>query len=239
MEAPPFSQPFMYWVGMDLDPAISAAEKQELGDFYSRVHAREVVAANPGFVGASRYELLDPDPRGRVHAGPQWLAVYELENEAAAATYAARNDGPAENRPTYSTWPDSRKYTSTVWRMLWRELATCGSAQQLPESIFMVGMNVPSDTDAAGLAEFNEFYTNTHVPEVVSYGGYARGTRFELHRAFAHPEPGSPRFCAVYEADAAATAQRNERRSNRAPLSSGPPTWEKHDTLWRLVYKRV
>jgi hypothetical protein len=224
---------------MDLDPAISASEKEELSDFYSRVHAREVVAANPGFVGTARYELLDPDPRGGVHAGPPWLAVYELENEAAAATYAQRNDGPAGNRPTYSTWPASRKYTNTVWRMLWTNLATCGSATGLPESIFMVGMNVPADTDAAGLGEFNTFYTNTHVPEVMAYGGYARGTRYELHRAFAHPEPGSPRFCAIYEADAAATEQRNERRSNRAPLSSGPPTWEKHDTLWRLVYKRL
>ena len=24
-----------------------------------------------------------------------------------------------------------------------------------------------------------------------------------------------------------------------SPLSSGPPTWEKHDTLWRLVYRRI
>lgn len=239
MEAPPFSQPFMYWVGMDLDPAIPATEKEELSDFYSRVHAREVVAANPGFVGVTRYELLDPDPRGGMHTGPRWLAAYEVENEAAAATYAQRNDGPAEGRPTYSTWPEGRRYTSTVWRMLWHQIATRGTAAEPPDSIFMVGMNVPPDTDAAGLAEFNTFYSNTHVPEVMEYGAYARGTRLELHRAFAHPEPGCPRFCAVYEADAATTAQRNERRSNRAPLSSGPPTWEQHDTIWRLVYKRI
>lgn len=229
----------MYWVGMDLDPAISATEKAELSDFYSRVHLPEVVAANPGFVGGARYELLDPDPRGGVHRGPLWLAAYELENEAAATTYAQRNDGPPAGLPTYSTWPASRKYTSTVWRMQWHRLATAGSATQPPDSIFMVGMNVQPGTDAAGLAEFNTFYTNTHVPEVMEYGGYARGTRFELHRAFAHPEPGCPRFCAVYEADEAATAKRNERRSNRPPLSSGPPAWEQHDTVWRLVYKRL
>ena len=229
----------MYWVGMNLDPALSAGEKAELSDFYSRVHVPEVVAANPGFVGGSRYELLDPDPRGGRHVGPQWLAVYELENEAAATTYAQRNDGPAENRPKYTAFPPARKYLDTVWRMQWHHLATCGSTQQLPQSIFMVGMNIPPDTDAAGLAEFNTFYTNTHVPEVVQYGGYARGTRFELQRAFAHPEPGCPRFCAVYEADAEATAHRNDRRANRAPLTSGPPTWEKHDTIWRLVYKRI
>ena len=35
----------------------------------------------------------------------------------------------------------------------------------------MVGMNVPPDTDAAGLAEFNAFYTNIDVPEVVKYKG--------------------------------------------------------------------
>ena len=96
----------------------------------------------------------------------------------------------------------------------------------------MVGMNVPADTDAAGLAEFNEFYTNIHVPEVMAIRGYSRGTRLELHRAFLHPEPGCPRFCAVYETDPNA-------KPGRRPLSSGPPTWEKHDTLWRLAYRRV
>jgi hypothetical protein len=240
MGAPPFSKPFMYWVGMDLDPAISTAEKAELSDFYSRVHVPEVVGGNAGFVGGSRYELLDPDPRGGVHAGPRWLAAYELENEAAATTYAQRNAGAvAADNPKYSAWPDSRKYLKIVWRMQWRHLATCGNASEPPESIFMVGMNVPPDTDAAGLADFNTFYTHTHVPEVMEYGGYARGTRFELHHAFAHPEPGCPRFCAIYEADAAATEHRNERLANRAPLSSGPPTWEKHDTIWRLVYQRL
>src|SRR5262249_279053 len=121
MEALPFSQPFMYWVGMDLDPAISPAEKDELSDFYSRVHVPEVVAANAGFVGGSRYELLDPDPRGGVHTGPRWLAAYELENEAAATTYAQRNDGPGVIQSTYSTWPESRKHLRIVWRMLWHQ----------------------------------------------------------------------------------------------------------------------
>ena len=73
----------------------------------------------------------------------------------------------------------------------------------------------------------------------------ARGTRFELYREFRHPQPGCPRFCAIYEADEAATQANQQRRSQPtpqsgdSPLSSGPPTWEKHDTLWRLVYRRV
>jgi hypothetical protein len=99
----------------------------------------------------------------------------------------------------------------------------------------MVGMHVPPDTDEAGLAEFNAFYTDIHVPEVMAYRGYGRGTRCELYRAFRHLQPGCPRFCAIYEADAATTVAHQQRRDTpqpgRSPLSSGPPTWEKHDTL--------
>ena len=90
-----------------------------------------------------------------------------------------------------------------------------------------------------GLSEFNAFYTGIHVPEVMAYGGYSRGTRFELYREFAHPAPGCPRFCAIYEADAATTEARATRRAAGGSLSPGPAVWEKHDTIWRLVYRRI
>ncbi len=109
--------------------------------------------------------------------------------------------------------------------------------------MYWVGINTPPNLDEAGLAEFNEFYTNIHVPEVMANLGYSRGTRFELYRAFRHPAPGCPQFCAIYEGDEAATAANQQRRAKPQPggsaFSSGPPTWEKHDTLWRLVYRRI
>jgi len=238
-----FAYPFMYWVGMHTSPDTDPAAVAEFSQFYSTVHVPEVVASNPGFVRGTRYELLQPDPRGDY--GPRWLAVYEMDGEAAARTYATRNDGPPEGRPRYTPGPAAWQQTQSVWRMIWRHVSSSGTASQSPHSIFMVGMNVPPDTDEAELAEFNAFYTNIHVPEVMERGGYARGTRWELHRAFRHPQPGCPRFCAIYEADAAATQANQQRRSNPTPqpgdhpLSSGPPTWEKHDTLWRLVYRRI
>jgi hypothetical protein len=231
-----FTHPFMYWVGMDTDPRTSPEALAEFNHFYSTIHANEVLAAHPGFVRASRYELLDPDPRGGEHRGPRWLAVYEMADEAAAEQYIKDNARPWLHRRQYSAWPPARKRAKTVWRMIWRQISTTGSTDELPASIFMVGMNVPADTDASGLAQFNAFYTDTHVPEVMAGGGYTRGTRFELYRDFAHPAPGCPRFCAIYQADAAATEERTKRAAARAPLSSGPPTWENHETVWRLVY---
>jgi hypothetical protein len=229
----------MYWVGMETDPRTTPEALAEFNRFYNETHVHEVIAAHPGFVSVSRYELLEQDPRGGIHCGPRWLASYEMNDEEAATKYIQDNDRPWLHRRKYSPWPAARKRAKTAWRIIWRQLAARGKTEKPPESIFMVGMNVPADTTEAQLAEFNAFYTETHVPEVMEYGGYARGTRFELYRAFAHPEPGCPRFCAIYEADAAATESRNERRENRPALSSGPPTWEQHDTIWRLVYRRI
>jgi hypothetical protein len=229
----------MYWVGMDTDPRTTAEALAEFNRFYSATHVHEVIDAHPGFVSVSRYELLDPDPRGGLHSGPRWLAAYEMQDEASALRYLEDDKRPWLHRKRYSPWPPARRRAKTTWRMLWRQISVTGSANQPPESIYIVGMNVPADADARGLAEFNSFYTQTHVPEVLAYGGYSRGTRYELYRAFAHPAPGCPRFCAVYEADAAATESREARRAARGTLSSGPPAWEQHDTLWRLVYRLI
>jgi len=229
----------MYWVGMDTDPRTTAEALAEFNRFYNSTHVHEVIAAHPGFVSVSRYELLDADPRGGIHCGPRWLAAYEMQDEQAALAYIKDNERPWLHRRKYSPWPAARKRAKTVWRMIWRQVASRGTAGEPPESIFMVGMNVPADASSEELAEFNSFYTETHVPEVMAYGGYSRATRFELYREFAHPAPGCPRFCAIYEADAAATGSRERRRAERPTLSSGPPVWEQHDTLWRLVYRRI
>ena len=59
-----FAYPFMYWVGMHTSPDTDPAAVAEFSQFYSTVHVPEVVASNPGFVRGTRYELLQPDPRG-------------------------------------------------------------------------------------------------------------------------------------------------------------------------------
>jgi hypothetical protein len=237
--AGPFDHPFMYWVGMDTDPRTTPEALAEFNHFYSTTHVHEVIAAHPGFIGVSRYELLDEDPRGGSHQGPRWLAAYAMQDEAAAERYLKDNARPWLHRKQYSPWPAARKRAKTTWRMLWRQLATHGSSDGLPASIFLVGMNIPPGTDDAELAAFNQFYTSTHLPEVMAAAGYSRATRFELYRGFAHPDPGAPRFVAVYEADAVATEERQARRAARGSLSSGPPAWEAHDTLWRLTYRLI
>jgi len=234
--------PFMYWVGMNTPVDGSDAELAEFNDFYSNVHVHEVVGANPGFIRATRYELHEQDARGDF--GPRWLAVYEMDGEAAATAYVERNDGPPEGRPQYTPGPSLWQRYQPWWRLIWDrfvpkegDLGSAGAPY-----LFLVGMDVPKDTSAKDLADFNEFYTNTHVPEVVAAGDYMRGSRFELRNGLRHPEPGSPQFLAVYEGDERAIASRAKRAANPAPpgsFSSGPPAWEAHITAWRLLYRRI
>ena len=90
------------------------------------------------------------------------------------------------------------------------------------------------------------------LPAVRGYSGggrrmieaYERGVRYESLRAFRHPDPGGPRFLAVYDIkDEAAARTHLQRRANPQPgggtLSAGPLVWQRHDTLWRLTYRRV
>ena len=234
--------PYMYWVGMNTAPDTTPEELAKFNDFYSHTHIPEIFAANPGFMRATRYELCEPDPRGAL--GPRWLAVYEMEDEAAAKGYIARNDGPPAGRPAYSPGPSAWQTYEGWWRLIWRRVAPVAGELSPAASpyLYFVAMNVPPGTTDAELAEFNEFYTNTHVPEVVSVSHFQSGARYELYREFRHPEPGSPRFLASYEADDRALQTRRERAANPGAgqqLSSGPPAWEAHDTLWRLLYRRL
>jgi hypothetical protein len=234
--------PYMYWVGMNTKPDTSENDLADFNHFYSSVHAREVLAANPGFMRATRYELIEQDARGNF--GPRWLAAYEMDSQKAADGYIERNDGPSEGRPKYSAGPAAWQTYEGWWRLIWHRLVP--EAGELGGAgapyIYMVGMDVPEGTDEQGLREFNDFYTQIHVPEVVAVNSFLRGTRYELYRDFRHPEPGSPHFLAVYEGTDESLAARAARAADPAsakPLSSGPPTWEGHVTAWRLLYRRI
>ncbi|WP_207945310.1 hypothetical protein, partial [Actinomadura rubrisoli] len=104
-----------------------------------------------------------------------------------------------------------------------------------PGRMAMVGMDPAGDATGAEVAEFDDFYTRTHLPEVVSGLGYDRGTRFRLWHEFSHPAPGCPRYNAVYEAEEARPAG----PPAGAALTPGPRAWEERRVRWRAKYRRA
>jgi hypothetical protein len=169
-----FANPLMYWIGFDINNP-DPVQRDLFQRFYLDTHVPEVVASNPGFVHGHLYQRQDAAAESAPSA-PTFLAVYEMDGEAAAQTYLDRNDGPPEGRPKYTPGPPVWKDMSPVWRMVWRRLAESAPAGDAPEIITVVGTLEPSAAPS-----------NSRV------------TTWELVRELRHPAPGSPPFALVDE----------------------------------------
>jgi hypothetical protein len=123
-----------------------------------------------------------------------------------------------------------------TWSLLYRRVAETGPSLVTPYGIYLLGVNPPADATDADLADFNDFYTNVHMPEVAERRHALRAVRYELLRAIRPPYQGAPRFLAVYEVDEAGASN---RRHSGPPYSAGPDVWQRHTTPWRLWYRRL
>jgi hypothetical protein len=67
----------------------------------------------------------------------------------------------------------------------------------MPKAIMFV-QSKPSSPDRD--AEYNDWYTNTHLPDVLEIPGITAARRFKASDV-APPADGAPDYCAVYELD--------------------------------------
>jgi hypothetical protein len=240
----PFATDFCYVVGVDLE-AGTQQELDELNGFYDGTHLGEVVSLNPGFLSGGRFALLAPDARGDL--GPHYMTAYSIRDGDSAKAYVDRALGDAEGRPVFSVkpplWPDR---LNTRWRILYRRVYETGRAMTPPGALHIVGMDAPEGSSDSELAEFDHFYTHVHLPEVTRYYGFDRGSRWELESSIVHPQPGAPRFVAVYEAGAALAEEFardpepvglvKKDDNTPSPFTEGPAVWQRRRTAWRLRY---
>ena len=63
-----------------------------------------------------------------------------------------------------------------------------------PTGVLVVMVN---NGDSSKDAEFNEWYNEVHVPDVVGTGSYYHATRYEN----INPKPGGAKYLAIYETD--------------------------------------
>jgi hypothetical protein len=106
-------------------------------------------------------------------------------------------------------------------------------------------MNTDPRTPPEALAEFNRFYSTTHVGEVIAaHPGFVSANRFELiDTGTAEARLRAPQWLAVYGmADEAAVLQYledNERPwLHRRKYSPWPPARRRAKTVWRMIWRR-
>ena len=106
---------------------------------------------------------------------------------------------------------------------------------------YWVGMDTDPRTTPEALAEFNRFYSTTHVGEVIAaHPGFVAASRYER----SDPNDDSPRWLAIYGmADEAAALQYlkdNERPwLHRKKYSPWPPARKKAKTVWRMLWRKL
>lgn len=68
----------------------------------------------------------------------------------------------------------------------------------MPRAVMLVHTNPVDDSREA---EFNDWYDNTHIPEVLGVSGFLAATRYRLSDAQLAPAEETHRYLAVYEID--------------------------------------
>src|SRR5579864_5085378 len=89
-----FASSFLYSIFLDHDPDEGALP--ECTSFLNDIHLPEVLTNNPGFVQATRYELVNRVSGNQ--KGPRWLSCYEIDGQLGADLYIRRAHGPREGR---------------------------------------------------------------------------------------------------------------------------------------------
>ena len=71
----------------------------------------------------------------------------------------------------------------------------------MPKAIVLVFTDC---ADPARESEFNEWYNNTHIPDMLQAEGFVAATRYQV---LGNPGAGQSKFLAVYEVEAEALAK--------------------------------
>jgi len=111
-------------------------------------------------------------------------------------------------------------------------------------SMYWVGVDTDPAATPDQIAEFNDFYTRVHLPEVLELNpGFWAATRYRLETPDPRGDLG-PTWLTVYSIDEVAGADRYVARERdpargRPKYTSGPGLWKTMSPRWRLIWRQV
>jgi hypothetical protein len=200
---------------------ISARGRQweaEFNDWYNREHVPEW-ASKPGFVRAWRLRALEHDGQEGVHHHA-YYAIYELESVAAFNEAIARSEG--------APWGPWQQYVGDYlvdWERTYYRVLCAINPQQADAPHWAIVKTDFQGSDAQE-REFNDWYDNAHLPELVSHEGFQGAWRLRVEADEGDLGPRRQRYWAVYRVSDIECFLR--ARASRA--ARGLPPW---DGLWR------
>jgi len=208
------------------------ARQKEFSDWYDNIHLGDILKT-PGFLAGRRYEAREfRDGRGT------YLTTYDIETDDIDRTMAVRI---ARRREEIEQGRGITVLT-IIWKdVLWKLIAELVPAQkQAPQVTRWVNLVETNCVDASREKEFNDWYTNIHLPDVLDTPGFTAARRYEAKEF----RDGRGKYLAVYEIETddidRTMAVRLEKRKREVEqghsCSLMVPVWR--DVLWKLVSER-
>ena len=156
-------------------------DEAEFHDWYDNEHGPARLTV-PGFRGVLRYRALD-------ELKPTWLALYELDGpEVIDSPGYKALAGQASERDK-----GVMAALGTLERRVFEQISEDGSPVGRPAPVILaVSMSVPAESEA----DLAAWYTEEHIPMLLTVPGWRRIRRFRLTRALDGPGPD---FLSVHE----------------------------------------
>ena len=152
-------------------------DEAEFHDWYDHEHGPARLTV-PGFGRAFRYRALDGEK-------PPWLALYELDRPDVIESpeYKALSANASDRDKSVAAG------LATLDRRVYEQISEDGSAAgRAAPVILAVAMSVPEDRED----DLAAWYTQEHIPMLLTVPGWRRIRRFRLTRALDGPGPGDP-----------------------------------------------
>ena len=215
----PFPSDRLYWVGVDPVEADDDADMAAVDGVFETIAACEGLDVRT----MTRLTLAQQDARGDI--GARYVAVFRVGADEDLDAFEERQRG--------REWSSGE--LAPRWRLLYERFLEVGEPEPLGSPVVLVAMTPAADATPTQVDEFNAFYDDIHLHEVLRDWDWRRVSRYERRFELQHPAPGSPQYLAIYEAGPGTRAV--PRSAEGLPnYSSGPYAWEARNTAWRLRY---
>jgi hypothetical protein len=173
---------------------LESAREAEFGDWYESEHVPAMLA-RPGWRRMRRYLCTD----GRPH-----ISLYDIDDHVAAGGSPSVSEAPFRSGRFAAR--GIRDYHARTWR----EIHSAGVHLERPEWLNVVTV----DIEDAHAGEFNRWYNEVHVPEILRCPGWIANRRYEC-------VDGEPRFLAVYDLE-------DDERPFNSPEWEAAVGWDDH-----------
>ncbi len=215
------------------------SREKEFNDFYNNMHLPDVLKT-PGFMAARRFVIKEPrNGRGK------YFSIYEIETDNIDETMAIRRELREKEREKgramaqvvpgayINIWPD----------LLFKQIAERSSGKSF-ETGNWINTTETVCTNPSREKEYNHFFDNFHLPDVLSAPGFVSARRYAVKEL----RNGRGKYFAVYEIetddiDKSMTLRREwrekEKAQGRAMVQLVPntylPIWQ--DVLFKQIYE--